>query len=406
MNRGAVYVPSSAYCAHCLPDARHRWPRLRRGGQATQYPVHLRGRSVLQDAELLSRSARLGQDAQHRQAGRARRPLHARLSRRLVHAFPRESAHRAIAARHRVDDAWPASIPAASTIRLNARSSRPCSGRTATTPPRSASGTPAPTPATAATGTTRSSGTGRLHPDNAGNYYKDQILTFNGEERQVSGYSTDNYTEWAVEYIEGQHRQPDKPWYLWLCYGAVHGPTTPAERHMGKYAGNAAPVPKDIFGPWPDKPAYPGEDRGLGARQERQAHHEAACAADGQLRQGRGRPEVRRLGAAGQRVRAGRRRRRGPRDEGAGGLRPACQHAGRLHGRSRLRPRRARFSSEGGGLRRHDLFAADHQPARHAAARERSASIRSTRPTWSRSSATPPESRYPGRRTAATSARC
>jgi arylsulfatase A-like enzyme len=94
------------------------------------------------------------------------------------------------------------------------------------------------------------------HPDNAGNYYKDQILSFNGQERLVSGYSTDNYTNWAVEYIEGKHRQPDKPWYLWLCYGAVHGPTTPAERHKGKYAGNAAPVPKDIFGPWPAKPAY------------------------------------------------------------------------------------------------------------------------------------------------------
>lgn len=94
------------------------------------------------------------------------------------------------------------------------------------------------------------------HPENAGNYYKDQILTFNGEERKVDGYSTDNYTKWAVEYIQGKTRQPDKPWYLWLCYGAVHGPTTPADRHKGTYSGNTAPVPADIFGPWPDKPAY------------------------------------------------------------------------------------------------------------------------------------------------------
>ena len=41
------------------------------------------------------------------------------------------------------------------------------------------------------------------HPDNAGNYYKNQILSFNGKEREVQGYSTDNYTGWAVEYIEG-----------------------------------------------------------------------------------------------------------------------------------------------------------------------------------------------------------
>jgi arylsulfatase A-like enzyme len=94
------------------------------------------------------------------------------------------------------------------------------------------------------------------HPENAGHYYTDQILTFNGEERKVQGYSTDNYTDWAVEYIRGEHRDANKPWYLWLCYGAVHGPTTPADRHKGKLAGNEAPLPADILGPWPDKPAY------------------------------------------------------------------------------------------------------------------------------------------------------
>ncbi len=94
------------------------------------------------------------------------------------------------------------------------------------------------------------------HPENAGNYYKDQILAFNGKEREVQGYSTDNYTDWAVEYIRGEHRDANKPWYLWLCYGAVHGPTTPAARHKGSYSGNQAPVPADIFGPRPDKPAY------------------------------------------------------------------------------------------------------------------------------------------------------
>lgn len=72
------------------------------------------------------------------------------------------------------------------------------------------------------------------HPENAGHYYKDQILTFNGRERQVAGYSTDNYTDWAVEYIRGKHRDPNRPWYLWLCYGAIHGPTTPAEAHFAR----------------------------------------------------------------------------------------------------------------------------------------------------------------------------
>lgn len=93
-------------------------------------------------------------------------------------------------------------------------------------------------------------------PDNAGNYYTGQVLTFNGVDRPAAGYSTDNYTDWAIEYIRGRHRDPAKPWYLWLCYGAIHGPTTPADRHRGTLAGRAAPVPADIVGPWPEKPAY------------------------------------------------------------------------------------------------------------------------------------------------------
>jgi len=96
------------------------------------------------------------------------------------------------------------------------------------------------------------------HPENAKNYYKDQVLCINGVDQgeEQEGYSTDNYTNWACDYIGGKHRDPNKPWYLWLCYGAVHGPTTPAARHKGKLAGNVAPLPQDIFGPWPDKPAY------------------------------------------------------------------------------------------------------------------------------------------------------
>ncbi|MBS0209379.1 MAG: sulfatase-like hydrolase/transferase [Planctomycetes bacterium] len=94
------------------------------------------------------------------------------------------------------------------------------------------------------------------HPENAGAYYKKQILAFNGQERKTDGYSTDNYTDWAVDYIRGQNRVADKPWFLWLCYGAIHGPTTPADRHKGKLAGNTAKIPADIFGPRPNKPSY------------------------------------------------------------------------------------------------------------------------------------------------------
>ena len=94
------------------------------------------------------------------------------------------------------------------------------------------------------------------HPENAGHYFYDQIVTINGKDEAVEGYSTDNYTKWAVDYINGKNRAADKPWYLWLCYGAVHGPTTPADRHEGKLAGNEAPVPESIIGPWPEKPNF------------------------------------------------------------------------------------------------------------------------------------------------------
>src|SRR6185295_8571042 len=72
----------------------------------------------------------------------------------------------------------------------------------------------------------------------------------------VSGYATDNYTQWACDYIQGDGRDKTKPWFLWLCYGAIHGPSTPAPRHLGKYAKEPVTPPVDILPPRPQKPAY------------------------------------------------------------------------------------------------------------------------------------------------------
>lgn len=95
-----------------------------------------------------------------------------------------------------------------------------------------------------------------LHPENAGRYYDQQVISFNGEERLTDGYATDNYTRWACDFVRGEHRSPSQPWFLWLCYGAIHGPTTPAERHLGSHQGDEVRVPADILGPRPGKPAY------------------------------------------------------------------------------------------------------------------------------------------------------
>lgn len=93
--------------------------------------------------------------------------------------------------------------------------------------------------------------------ENAPNYYHDQIIVKNGGEPQrVDGYTTDNYTDWAIEFINGEGRDADRPWYLWLCYGAVHGPFTPADRHLGKLADADVPVPADVYPPRPGKPKY------------------------------------------------------------------------------------------------------------------------------------------------------
>jgi arylsulfatase A-like enzyme len=94
------------------------------------------------------------------------------------------------------------------------------------------------------------------HPENAGAYYEKQLLAFNGKEKWQEGYPADNYTRWAVEYVQGKHRDKSKPWFLWLCYGSVHGPSTPAARHKGMYKDAKVSEPPDLLGPWPGKPDY------------------------------------------------------------------------------------------------------------------------------------------------------
>lgn len=94
------------------------------------------------------------------------------------------------------------------------------------------------------------------NPDNAGSYYAEQIIEWNGKEQTVTGYATDNYTKWACDYINGEGRDQSKPWFLWLCYGAIHGPSTPAPRHKGTFKDAPVETPKDIFPPRAEKPQY------------------------------------------------------------------------------------------------------------------------------------------------------
>lgn len=92
---------------------------------------------------------------------------------------------------------------------------------------------------------------------NSGNYYYDQLIEFNGEEpHMISGYSTDNYTRWAEEFIANKTLHKNKPWYLWVCYSGVHGPFTPAQRHLKQFPNAKVDIPKDIYPPRHGKPTY------------------------------------------------------------------------------------------------------------------------------------------------------
>lgn len=95
------------------------------------------------------------------------------------------------------------------------------------------------------------------YTDTSTHYYYDQPITYHGGNTEIlKRYSTDQYTDWAIDFIEGKGRDTSKPFYLWLCYGAVHGPYTPAERHLQQLAGIDFQTPADIFGPRPGKPDW------------------------------------------------------------------------------------------------------------------------------------------------------
>ena len=98
----------------------------------------------------------------------------------------------------------------------------------------------------------------RMGKKNGSAYYYKTLVRYNGGARvPLGGYSTDRYTELAVDYILNKSKANDKPWFLWLCYGGVHGPFTEADRHKNMYADAAATkVPADIFGPRPTKPRH------------------------------------------------------------------------------------------------------------------------------------------------------
>jgi len=89
-------------------------------------------------------------------------------------------------------------------------------------------------------------------------YYVGQQVSINGGAVvPLGGYSTDRYVDYTVDFLKERAADKSRPWFYWLCFAGVHGPYTPADRHLKEYL-DAPPthIPVDVFGPRPEKPDF------------------------------------------------------------------------------------------------------------------------------------------------------
>ena len=86
-------------------------------------------------------------------------------------------------------------------------------------------------------------------------------LNVNGKRVPQKGYITDELTDYALDWL--RQRDPARPFLLMLSHKAVHSEFIPAERHRGRYAGKALPVPPTMAPPPPDwhKPMWTQNQR-------------------------------------------------------------------------------------------------------------------------------------------------
>ena len=231
--------------------------------------------------------------------------FHARLPRGVVHAVAGVAAHRPASARHRVDadgrrvsrqHLRPEAVPVlAGVFRKNGYHTAQI-GKWHT-------GTDA--------------GFGRdwdyqivwnrpKHPDNAGAYYDQQLLAFNGEERTVDGYPADNYTKWACEYISGGAPAEGQALVPLALLRQRPRPVAAGGRHKGLTRTRRCSPPADISRP---AAGQAGVSRRTRWRGERPPTAVPVAGKSGEKfgdESGKQREDPRRLGAAGERVRAGR----------------------------------------------------------------------------------------------------
>ena len=169
-------------------------------------------------------------------------------------------------------------------------------------------------------------------------------LNVDGKAVPQRGYITDELTDYALDWLKGRGRQ--RPFFLYLSHKAVHSEFVPAERHKGRYAGQAVHPPAtmaDTARNYDGKPMWVRNQRNswhgvdfpyhsaldIAAYYRRYA--ETLLAVDDSLG---------RIVAV------------------AGRTQDARRHADHLHGRQRVLFRRARLDRQAHGLRDVDARAA------------------------------------------------
>lgn len=93
--------------------------------------------------------------------------------------------------------------------------------------------------------------------------YNDPTLNFDGERKQVQGYTTDLLTDYAIDWMD-EGRDKDKPFFVYLSHKAVHAEFYPAERHDERYEDVEKPKPpsmKNIESNYEGKPDWVREQR-------------------------------------------------------------------------------------------------------------------------------------------------
>ncbi len=75
--------------------------------------------------------------------------------------------------------------------------------------------------------------------------YFDPQLNVNGQRQQFEGYSTDVLTDQALRWLR-EVREPNKPFFLYLGYKAVHYPFQPAPRHDDRYGNEPIDYPETM----------------------------------------------------------------------------------------------------------------------------------------------------------------